>query len=427
MIELWMQIAFLVILTLCAGFCSASETAFFSLPVGRVRQWRTSDNAQRRVVSTLLSRSRHLLVLIFMVNTILNVLIQNVSSDLADLHQGGYIEKVGIPLVLILVFGEFLPKYLGMLSSEPLALQAAPFFTFLSRITAPLQRVITASAETLSRFFFFFLKAEPPFTAKELEGVIETCENKGVLTSEEASLILYSLEFESKEARELMTPRSEMPAVKKAQLTKEAVISAMRSSGRSSILVVDETMDHPIGAIGAREALILQAGDLSTALASAARELFFVPEAMSARTVLQEFSERRTAMACVINEHGTISGFIDSADIAKLLLGFPQKKSGLLPITARMKHKSIVVPGTTPLDTINSLFDASLESKYHSATVGGWLTEMLDEIPPVGTTFATDTLVFRVLSADDKVIKQLFIQKKTGKKSSSSSNEEDSA
>ncbi len=414
MSELWVLIAILIILTGIAAFSAASETAFFSLPIGRVRQWRSSDDRRRRLVSVLLAHSRYLLVLIFMINTVLDVLIQNVSSNMADLHGGGYAEKIGIPLVLILVFGEFLPKYFGMLASEPLAVRAAPVFSFLGRLTMPLQRVITASAETLSRIIFFFTKAEPPLTAKELEGVIKTCESKGVLSSEEASLIRYSLEFESKEARELMIPRSEMPAIKRAYLTKEAIVSALRSTSRSSILIIDETMDHPIGALCPFEALLFQTGDIAATLASAARELFFVPEAMSARKLVQEFSERRAAMACVIDEHGTVSGFIESADIAKTLLGFPQKKTGLIPIDSRCKNQSIIVPGTTPLDTINTLFETSLTSNYHSATIGGWLVEMLDGIPPVGTTFTANALVFRVLAADDKMIRQLFIQKKNG-------------
>ena len=421
MTEMWLLLGTLAVLTLFSAFSSASETAFFSLPIGRVRQWRNSDDRRRRLVFQLLAHSRSLLVLIFMLNTFLNVLIQNVASNTADLFGGGYIEKVGVPLCLILIFGEFLPKYLGMLSSEPLSLRAAPFFSLLKRLTVPLQRVITSSAETLSRIIFFFLKPDPPLTAKELEGVITTCQANGVLSPEEASLIRYSLEFEGKEARELMTPRSEMPAIKRALLSKEAIVSALRSSNRSSILVIDETIDHPIGAVSAHEALLFLTGDVVATLSSAARELFFVPEAMSARKVLQEFSERRAAMACVIDEHGTISGFIESDDIAKTVLGFPQKKSGLIPTNARYKQKSIIVPGTTPLETINSLFDTSLSSNYHSATVGGWLIEMLDVIPQIGTTYTTHELVFRVLSSDDKMVKQLFIQKKNGKAASDSS------
>ena len=402
----------LVALTFFSAFCSSSETAFFSLPSGRVRLWRDSPDRRRRLVAQLLAQSRYLLVLIFMLNTALNVLLQNVASDMFDRTGGGWILKVGVPLALILVFGEFLPKYFGMMCSEPLALRSAPFFFHLERIIAPLQRAVTSSAETLSRIIFFFLKPEPPLTSKELEGVIETCEEKGVLSPEEASLIRYSIEFENKEARELMTPRSEMVALKQSRLTKEAIVARVRGSSRNSILLIEETIDQPVGVITGHEALLFQSGDVAGALSSAARQLFFVPEAMSARRLLQEFSERRASMACVMDEHGTISGFIDAFGAAKILLGFEQKKELLLPSIDSMKQESIIVPGTTSIGTINTLFHVDLSSEYHVATIGGWLTEMFDGIPPSGTSFVTDDFIFRVLSADDKMVKQLFIQKR---------------
>lgn len=410
------SIAALAILTLFSAFCSSSETAFFSLPIGRVRLWRDSADPRRKLVSVLLAQSRYLLVLIFMLNTALNVLLQNVASDMFDGSGEGWMLKVAVPLILILVFGEFLPKYLGMMSSEPMALRAAPFFFHMERLIAPFQRVVTSSAETLSRLIFFFLKPEPPPTPKELEGIIEACMTKGVLSPEEASLIRYSLEFEDKEARELMIPRSEMASMKLALLTKDAIVAEVRDSSKTTILLIDETMDRPLGVITGHEALLLQTGDLVGTLASAAKRLFFVPEAMSARRLLQEFSERRAAIACVMDEHGTISGFIEADTLAKTLLGFTHKKSGLLSTTAQMQQKSIIVPGTTPVATINALFQTTLTSEHHSATIGGWLVEMFDGIPPTGTSYVTDLFIFRVLIADDKQIKQLFIQKRNAVK-----------
>ena len=364
------------------------------------------------MVARLLAHSRYLLVLIFMLNTALNVLLQNVASNMFEVSAEGWVYKVGVPLALILIFGEFLPKYLGMLTSEKLAVRAAPIFLFLEKVLGPIQRLITSWAETISRIFFFFLKSEPPFSPKELEEVIEACETQGVLAPEEALLIRRSLEFEEKEARELMTPRSEMSAIKQRLLTKDAIVAYARGSPTSSILVIDETLDRPLGVMTSHEALLFQAGDTAGALASAAQKLFFVPEAMPATRLLQEFAERRTVMACVTDEHGTISGFIDEENMAKTVLGFVQKKVGLVPTTDRMQQKSVIVPGTTPIDDVNTLFQTALESEHSCSTIGGWLVEKFDGIPPTGTSYVTDEFIFRVLLSDDKMIKQLYIQKR---------------
>ena len=323
----------------------------------------------------------------------------------------GWVLKLCLPLVLILVFGEFLPKYLGMVYSERLAIRVAPILYVLFRILLPLQRFITSSAETLSRLIFFFLKPAPPLSAAELLGVIDNCETKGVLSVEEASLVRYSLEFDVKEARELMTPRSAMPALKRSHFSKKAFISKVREVGKQAILIIDETPDLPVGAVSSREALLFQAEGIDAALAAASRKIFFVPEAMPARKLLEEFSERRAAIACVTDEHGSITGYIEAEDLAKTLLGFPHKRNGAF-IGSGTKTQSVIVPGSTPLSAINAHFHTELSSEYHTATVGGWLEEMLDGIPPEGTSYTAKELSFRVLAADDKVIKQLFIERR---------------
>lgn len=324
--------------------------------------------------------------------------------------------KLGVPLVLILVLGEFLPKYLGLIYSERLAYLVAPIVSFLFRLFSPFLRLITSLAETMSRVIFFFLKPEPPLSASELTGVIDTCETKGVLSHDEASLIRHSLEFDAKEARELMTPRSAMPALKLSQLTKKSFISMIRDLSKHAILIIDETPDRPVGAVSNKEALLFETAGREAGLASAAHQIFFVPEAMPARKLLQEFSERRAAIACVTDEHGSISGYIEVEDLAKNLLGYPQKRGtgllGALMEVGKVKGPSIIVPGTTPLTLINDHFKTRLTSEYHSATIGGWLEEMLDGIPQEGSSYVTTELAFRVLSADDKMIKQLFIERR---------------
>lgn len=409
--HIWLLVVALIFLTLCSAFCASSETAFFSLPTARISAWRTSTDHRQRLVAKLLAHSQRLLVLIFVINTLVNILLQNAASDLFDQIGGGWVLKIVVPFVLILGVGEFLPKYLGMLIGEKHAVRTAPFFAGLERIFLPLQRLITSMAETLSRLFFFFLKSEPPLSPKELEGVIEASEDKGVLSSDEAALIRYSLDFERKQVREVMIPRSKVPTIKQSELTVDNLLSVLRSSKCETLLLIDESVDQPIGAIASREALLLEAGEIQSMLARASRQLFFVPESMSARRVFQEFTDRHASMACVVDEHGTVTGFIDWDDLRKRLLGFPHRKGELFP-SSNAGQKSITVPGTVPLETINSFFETVLTSTYHATTISGWLIEILDGVPPAGTSYVSGDLVFRVLASDEKVVRQVFIQKR---------------
>lgn len=408
--SIWLLALTLILLTGFSAVCSSSETAFFSLSTARVHAWRKSGDRRRKLVSKLLAHAQLLLVLIFVLNTFSNVLIQNTASSLFGTLGGGWLLKIGLPFCLILVFGEFLPKYLGLLSGERLALVTAPFFSALEKLLSPLLRLFTSSAEILSRILFFFLQPEPPLTPKQLEAVIETSEAKGILSIDEASLIRNYLEFGRKQARELMTPRAKMPVLRRSDLSSENIIELLKTSKKEVVVLVDEEVDQPIGALGCKEALLLShEGNIPSEMLS---PLFFIPEVMSARRVLQEFADRRIEIACVVDEHGSIAGFIEWEDIKKILLGFTPKKQGLFSTSTKSKQKSISVPGTTPIEIINSFFGSALTSRYHSSTIGGWLAEQFDTIPQVGASFVTEDFAFRVVAADEKMVKEVFIQKR---------------
>ncbi|MBS0654843.1 MAG: DUF21 domain-containing protein, partial [Verrucomicrobia bacterium] len=201
----------IALLTLLSAFCSCSEVAFFSLSSSRIKSYRSSRDPSKRRVARLLKRSTSLLVTIFMINTIVNVLLQNVSSDLFE-QFGGWILKVGLPLVLILTFGELLPKYIGLLHNEPLAVASAPSLEILQKITTPFRLVITEGSNFLSRLLFFFLKAGKPPTSEELRHILQNQSGKGLLHQDEAELIFGVLSLEGKQAKEIMLPYSSMPS-----------------------------------------------------------------------------------------------------------------------------------------------------------------------------------------------------------------------
>ncbi len=405
----------LVVLTLLSGFFSVAETAFFSLSSSKIHSWRHSADPRCRHVAWLLARSQYLLVLIFMLDNIADIFLQNAASDLFGLWGGGWLLKVGVPLGLILLFGEFLPKYIGMLWNETIATHTASFFVTIERVMAPFERLVTSFAEVASRMLFFFLKQEPPLSSKQLETAITTCEAQGILSSAEASLVKHTLQFEKKMARELMTPRSEMHAIKRSELSLSFVKELISSSKITSFLIVDETTDRPIGVLSNTTALSARGESLDPLLEQAAKQLFFVPESMTATRLLQEFSSRKAVMACVIDEHGCISGYIEWAPLLQEILGFSAKIGAKEAPSLRPKQTSITLPGTTPLETVNELFGTSLESRFYAATLGGYLAEVLDMIPQAGTSLPTTDLLFKVLSANEKMVLQVFIQRKNGK------------
>ena len=402
-----------LILTAISAWFAASETAFFSLPASKVKFWKLSTEEEKQHVAYLLSYSKRLLVLIFMLNTVVNILLQNTVSETFDLLHGSPILKIVTPVIIILMFGEFFPKYLGLLYGESLALKAASSFIFLERLFLPIQKVITAIAETLSKTLFFFLKKEPPLVKNELESILKHCEKLGVLSPQEAIFVHATVDFDRKEARDIMTPRSALSYLTLSNLRIGNIQEYREKTEKTSILLVEETIDNPIGAILGVQALFLASNRKEEALSTAKKQIFFAPETMPTHKLVDEFARKGAHIACIVDEHGTLSGCVFREDIRESLLGFHTKKGFIHKVSEQIQDKSMVLPGSTPLSTVNELLHLSLESKYHTATLSGFLVEKLDMIPPSGTCYATQNVEFRVISSSEKTINFVFVQHKT--------------
>ena len=157
MIESFVLIPFLVFLILLSGYFSGSETALFSLSPMRIKTYRLSDDPKKQLIARLLKNPRDLLVTVFMLNTVVNIVLQNVFSSIFGI-ESSWLLKVGIPLVLTLVFGEIIPKTLCMENNTFVSYHTATSINFFHQIMSPFRKMAISVTAPVSRFLFFFLK-----------------------------------------------------------------------------------------------------------------------------------------------------------------------------------------------------------------------------------------------------------------------------
>lgn len=137
---------------------SASETALFSLSPLSLRAYRSSNNDRQRLIAQLMDRPRDCLVTILILNVLSNLLIQNTVSSIFEGFPNWSL-KVGLPLALILVFGEVIPKSFAMPNNAKVASHAAPAIWMLMRIFKPIRTLLNSVASFIARIvFFFFMK-----------------------------------------------------------------------------------------------------------------------------------------------------------------------------------------------------------------------------------------------------------------------------
>lgn len=207
--ELGIEIALLVLLTCLSGYFSGSETALFSLPNTKLKAYALDNDPRKQQIATLLRRPQDLLVTVFMLNTLVNILLQNVASNMfGSLASWGL--KVGVPLVITLIVGEMIPKSFGMQHNIKLSYMVTPSIIFFQNLLAPARKAVVTITAPISRFMFFFLTKEESISREELLHVLKTSEELEVLHQEEVDLVCGYLDLQDAIVKELMRPRQEV-------------------------------------------------------------------------------------------------------------------------------------------------------------------------------------------------------------------------
>lgn len=410
--DLLLLISAILILILLSAYFSGSEAALFSLPATRIKVFQSDPNPTKRLIAKLLSHPQDLLVTVFILNTLVNILLQNVAANLFG-DFSSWILKVGVPLVLTLIFGEIIPKYLALQNNIKVAYAIAPSINIFQRILKPIQKATVAITTPLSRLMFFYLKKEPPISHEEIKHILKTSEEHGVFTKEESELVLGYLRLQDSTAKELMRPREDILAYDiEAPLSK--LIHLFVEQEYSRIPVFRGNLDNILGIMTAKR-FLLHRDHITTpeSLLPLLNKPFYAPESMPARLLLSRFHENRQALALVVDEYGSITGLISHEDLLEVVIGEISDLREQTRLFTKSGENEIIASGKLELETFNDLFGTQIESPNNMVTIGGWITEQLGEIPKSGTTHEIKGFLFQILAATPNRIRRLYIRKLT--------------
>lgn len=403
-------IAALVVLILFSGYFSASETALFSLSNAKVKAYRTEDDPTKRLIASLLQHPRDLLVTVFMLNTLVNILLQNVSSHMFG-SVAGWTLKVGFPLLLTLVFGEIIPKYIGIQNNASISYHVAPQINFFQNILKPIRKCIISVTAPISRFVFFFLKKEESISKEELQHVLKTSELHGVLNEDEVDIVWGYLNLQDSIIKEFMRPREDVLFYDlEDPLTKLTYLLVDQHCTRLPVCRGD--LQNILGVITSK-IFFLNKANLATpeALIPYLTKPYYVPENTLAHILLHRFEKEDMYFAVVVDEYGSVSGIITREDLLEVVIGKISDAREDKALYTKAGEMEIIASGKLELNQFNDIFKSALISPNNMVTIGGWLTERLGDIPKHGAKFELDGFLFHVLESDPNKIKRLYIRK----------------
>ncbi len=425
----FLELGLIVVLILLNGVFSATEIALVTLRRSRLQQLiEAGSRGAARVMRLKQSPGRFLAViqiginfLGFLASAFAAVsLVSGVEDWLAGFgplkELAGAVALITVTVILTIftiIFGELVPKQIGLAHSERVAMSTSRLIDLLGGVFGPLVGILTFVTRRISRLFGADVAVDERISAEELRLIIEQGGAQGILEAEEEQMIHAVIELGDQRIHEVMVPRIAMVSLA-SNASMEDAIDTVIEQGHSRIPVYEETIDEIIGILYAKDLLPFLKGSVAErpTLRSILRTPVFVPESMSVDDLLHEFQRRKIHLAIVLDEYGGTAGLVTIEDLLEEIVGEIQDEyDAEEPLIVSLSEHQARVDGRAAVDDIAELFDTNLglEDADQYDTVGGLIYHRVGGVPKPGDQILVDGLTITVETTDGRRVGKVLV------------------
>ncbi|HEY4367324.1 MAG TPA: CNNM domain-containing protein [Steroidobacteraceae bacterium] len=404
----------IVALVLLAALFAATEAALSNVSRYRLRSQARLGSHPARRTEKLLQRADQLTGAILLCRTIANILAASLTAVLALQLGGAWLmaAAAAILIFVVLVFADALPKTLGTLYAELIALRMSWICSILVRTLQPIVWAIDTFARGLLRTLGMSAPAGT-VTTLALDGLRAANSDARIDTRSHQRMLASILDLQSIRVEDIMIPRSEIAAIDISD-DWDTILEMLRTTPHTRLPLCEENLDNIIGIVHMKKvAHSLAHGDISReALLQLAqeREAYFVPEGTALDIQLQNFQRDRRRIALVVDEYGDIQGLVTLEDILEEIVGeFTSDPSTLHKDIHREANGSYVVSGTINVRVLNRTLGWSLPTAG-PRTLNGLILEYLEDIPEPGTGLKLGDLSIEILQTSENAVKTARIR-----------------
>lgn len=403
----------IAILVLLSAFFSATETAFSF--VNKIRIQHSVDNGNKKAKNALyvIENFDNALTTILICNNIVNLSCSSIATVLC-LHLFGDMGSAiatGATTLLVLTFGEVIPKCLAKEHCDSFTLKTAGLLRVLMFILKP--------------FVFVFLKLKslalkiaggsedsPSVTENELKYIVESIEEEGVLEESESEMVRSALDFDEKTAEEILTPRVDVTFINISD-SQEKIKDIIIENRYSRIPVYEETVDHIVGILHTRDYLESLADGKAPDLRDIMQTPYFVFRTQQLSKILNAFKRTKIHLAIVTDEYGGTLGIVTMEDLLEEIVGeIWDEDEEIEHNYYKIGKGEFLVNGDIELDDLLALFDMDEDAiESDSVTVGGFILEHAGTIPHKRQSIEADGFRFTVMEVKDQRIIRVVVKK----------------
>ncbi|MAV58661.1 MAG: hypothetical protein CMG07_01760 [Candidatus Marinimicrobia bacterium] len=400
-----------IILIIASGVLSGSETAFFHL--------KSNSKKISKNVKNLLKDPQKLLSTFLTGNTIVNIALASMATLITKniAIKNNYdisfsiLVQIIVVTIIILIFGEILPKIIAIRNSELFANKSFYIIKFLEFLFLPISIVFYFITNTIIKTFR--LKKEKIFDSEqELKILTSISQQQGTLQSEESNMIHSIFDFKDKTVHEIMIPRVDMIALP-TNATIDVIMDLIKDQQYSKIPIFKESVDNIKGILYAKDLIPYLIGSRPQInLLALTREPFFVPEQKSLDDLLLDFKEKRTNIAIVVDEWGGTSGLVTLEDVVEEVIGevhdqFDKNESNI----KKIDDNSIIVDASISIydleEQTDIVFPDSEDRDFD--TLGGLILDLLGDIPKKNDSVKYKNRIYTVKNIEGNRINKVHI------------------
>ncbi|MED9969458.1 MAG: hemolysin family protein [Ruminococcus sp.] len=410
--EIVMGISIGVLIVLSALF-SAMETAFSFVNKIRIQKSVESGNKKAKKALYVIEHFDNALTAILICNNVVNLGCSSIATVLCLRLFGdiGSAVATGATTLLVLTFGEVIPKCLAKEHCDSFSIAAAGFLKGITILLSPLV------------FVFMKLKAialkiagnsgdAPSVTENELKYIVESIEEEGVLEESESEMVRSALDFDETTAEEILTPRVDVVFINiddSIEKIKEIIIE----NRYSRIPVYENTTDNIIGILHTRDYLELLADGKIPNVRDIMAKPYFVFKTQQLSKILSTFKRTRDHIAIVTDEYGGTLGIVTMEDLLEEIVGdIWDEDEEIERSYYKIGKDEYLVNGDIEFGDVLGLYGMDEDAiESDSITVGGFILENAGNIPKKRESIEADGFRFTVMEVENQRIMRVVVKK----------------
>ncbi len=405
-------IALALLIAMSAMF-SSMETAFSSVNKIRLKHEASNGNKKAERALAIAENFDKTLTTILIGNNIVNILSSSLGTvffvDLCG--PAGVAVSTIVMTILVLIFGEIMPKTFAKQNPEKCALAFAAVLNGIIWLLTPISAIFSFVQKAMLRM----VKTDesPNFTEDELKYIIEEIEDQGVLEEQESDLVRSALEFDEIIIEQILVPRVKVVAVERSEDIGKIKEIFIRDR-YTRLPVYEKSIDNIIGLINEKDffALILGAEGKPVSIEGIIQKALYVSEMKLISEVLYEMQRTKIHMAIVKDQYGGTSGIVTMEDIIEELVGeiYDENDEVVNNIVRSAENTYDVRAEVSIADLLEELElpDGLIETE--SNTVGGWVMELFGRIPETGAVIVSGIFTVNILESDEQSVSKVSIK-----------------